>query len=85
MRFRVPKLLFNIAHFPKLNGADLTAIELCPFLEQAAGVACLIAGAVRHRPCCAVLIKAGHPAGQSYRRSGPRSGTWATEMNEAAN
>lgn len=57
MRFRVPKLLFNIAHFPKLNGADLTAIELCPFLEQAAGVACLIAWAVRHRPCCALLIK----------------------------
>jgi hypothetical protein len=41
----------------------LTAIELCPFLKQAAGVACLIAGAVRHRPCCAVLIKGAGPSG----------------------
>jgi hypothetical protein len=55
MLFRVPKLLINIAHLPKLNRAEFGAIELS-FLEQAARLACLIAGAARQRLCRALIV-----------------------------
>jgi hypothetical protein len=51
---RVPELLIIIAHVPKLNRADWAAIELA-FLEQAAGIVCLIGGAATARPLASPL------------------------------